>query len=135
MTGITPALGAEARRIVERIFDDAAAVSFDVNYRAALWAPTDAKIFAESVLPRARYVFIGRTEAQVVFGLNGVSDEVLNAIARRAPKATIAMMQGVDGSAVLADGTVWRPTVRQTVQVIDPIGAGDAYAAGYLWAS
>jgi len=27
----------------------------------------------------------------------------------------------------------WRPTIRHTVQMVDPIGAGDAYVAGYLW--
>ena len=135
VTGITPALGHAAQKIVERIFDDAAAVSFDVNYRAALWTPAESRVFAESVLPRARYIFIGRSEAAGVFGLDGGSDDILGALSRVAPNATIALMQGVDGSAVLADGNVWRPTVRHTVQVVDAVGAGDAYAAGYLWAS
>ena len=36
VTGITPALGREAQKIVERILAEAAAVSFDINYRAAL---------------------------------------------------------------------------------------------------
>jgi 2-dehydro-3-deoxygluconokinase len=135
VSGITPALGADARRLVERIFDEASAVSFDINYRATLWTPTDARAFAESVLPRARYVFLGRAEAQTLFGLNGTPEDILDALARHAPKATIAVLQGADGSTVLDSGRVWRPTVRQTVQMVDPIGAGDAYAAGYLWAS
>jgi 2-dehydro-3-deoxygluconokinase len=135
VTGITPALGLQARKLVERAFDEAAAVSFDINYRAALWSPSDARAFAESVLPRARYVFLGRTEAQTVFGLNGDPEEALNDLARRAPKATIALLQGSDGSTVLDNGRIWRPTVRHNVQMVDPIGAGDAYAAGYLWAS
>ena len=92
-------------------------------------------MFAESVLPRARYVFLGRTEAQTVFGLDGGAEDVLDALARRAPKATIALLQGGDGSTVLDGGRVWRPTVRHPVQVVDPIGAGDAYVAGYLWAT
>src|SRR2546422_184593 len=53
----------------------------------------------------------------------------------RGPKATIALLQGGDGSTVLDGGRVWRPTVRHPVQVVDPIGAGDAYVAGYLWAT
>ena len=36
---------------------------------------------------------------------------------------------------MLDKGRIWRPTVRHSVQMVDPIGAGDAYAAGYLWAS
>ena len=135
VTGITPALGIQARKLVDRIFDEATAVSFDVNYRAALWSASDARAFAESVLPRARYVFLGRAEARTVFGLNGDPEQALDDLARRAPKATIALLQGGDGSTVLDSGRIWTPTVRHTVQMVDPIGAGDAYAAGYLWAS
>jgi 2-dehydro-3-deoxygluconokinase len=135
VSGITPALGRQARMLVERIFDEATAVSFDINYRSTLWAPAEARAFAEAVMPRARFLFFGRTEAQTVFGLEGGAEDVLNALARRAPKATIALLQGADGSAVLDGGRVWYPTVRHTVQIVDPIGAGDAYVGGYLWAT
>jgi len=135
VTGITPALGAHARKITERIFDEASAVAFDFNYRAALWSPTEAREFVDSVLPKARYIFLGRSEAQTVLGLNDPPEEVLNVLARRAPQATIAILQGSDGSTVLDRGHIWRPSVRHSVQMIDPIGAGDAYAAGFLWAS
>ena len=135
VSGITPALGRQARMLVERIFDEATAVSFDINYRSTLWSPAEARAFAEAVLPRARFLFLGRTEAQTVFGLEGGAEDVLNVLARRAPKATIALLQGADGSAVLDGGRVWYPTVRHTVQMVDPIGAGDAYVGGYLWAT
>ena len=121
--------------LVERIFDEATAVSFDINYRSTLWAPAEARAFAEAVLPRARFVFLGRTEAHTVFGLDGGAEDILNALARSAPKATIALLEGADGSTVLDGGRVWCPTVRHTVQVVDPIGAGDAYVGGYLWAT
>jgi 2-dehydro-3-deoxygluconokinase len=135
VSGITPALGRPARMLVERIFDEATAVSFDINYRSTLWPPAEARAFAEAVLPRARFLFLGRTEAQTVFGLEGGAEDVLDVLARRAPKATIALLQGADGSAVLDGGRVWYPTVRHTVQMVDPIGAGDAYVGGYLWAT
>src|SRR2546422_844728 len=53
---------------------------------------------------------------------------------RLAPKATISLQQGAEGSTVLDGGRLYRPRLRPTVQVVDPIGAGDAYAAGFLWA-
>jgi 2-dehydro-3-deoxygluconokinase len=134
VSGITPALGDHGRALVERVFDEAATVSFDVNYRATLWTPAEARAFAESVLPRARYVFLGRMEAHTVFGLDGAAEEVLDALSRRAPKAVIALLQGSDGSTVFDGGRIWRPTIRHTVHVVDPIGAGDAYVGGYLWA-
>jgi len=135
VSGITPALGPGPRRIVEQAFREAAAVSFDLNYRTALWAPAEARAFAESVLAGARHVFMGETEACTVFGLDGPVEATLEALARLAPKATVAVLQGQDGSTVLDAGRLWRPTRRHAVQVVDPVGAGDAYVAGFLWAT
>jgi 2-dehydro-3-deoxygluconokinase len=135
ITGITPALGDGPRRIVEQVLREAAAVSFDVNYRAALWAPAEARAFAERALPAARHVFLGRTEAETVFGLTGPPEEVVEAIARLAPGATVTLLQGEAGSLVLDGGRLWRPRCRPTVQVVDPVGAGDAFVAGFLWAT
>src|SRR5205809_4839585 len=109
ITGITPALGPNGRALAERLLQEATTVSFDVNYRAALWAPDEARAFAESVLPRARYFFLGQSEAQTVFGLRGPAEATLEALAKRAPQATIALLQGQEGSAVLDAGHIWRP--------------------------
>lgn len=135
VSGITPALGPGPRRIVETVFREAAAVSFDLNYRATLWPPAEARAFAESVLPAARHVFMGEAEARTVFGLDGPVESVIEALARLAPKATIALLQGQAGSTVVDAGRLWRPSRTHAVQVVDPVGAGDAYAAGFLWAT
>ena len=134
LTGITPALGESAAALVERAFREASMVSFDVNYRATLWSPETARAFLEPVLPRVRYLFIGQAEAQTLFGLSGAPEQILAALARLAPKATISLQQGEEGSTVLDGGRLLRPRRRPAVQVVDPIGAGDAYAAGFLWA-
>jgi len=134
LTGITPALGASARGLVERAFHEAATISFDVNYRATLWSPGEARAFIEPVLPRVRYFFIGQAEASTLFDLSGATAETLEALERMAPKATISLQQGEEGSTVLDGGRIVRPRVRPVVQMVDPIGAGDAYAAGFLWA-
>jgi 2-dehydro-3-deoxygluconokinase len=134
VTGITPALGDNGRRLVERVLREAATVSFDINYRSALWSPAEARAFAETVLPQARYVFLGQAEAQTIFELTGPPEQVLEALARRAPKATITLLQGQEGSTMLDGGRLWRPSRRFAVQLVDPIGAGDAYVAGFLWA-
>ncbi|HEX2438423.1 MAG TPA: sugar kinase [Methylomirabilota bacterium] len=135
LTGITPALGVGPRAVVERALREASAISFDLNYRAALWSPAEARTFVETVLPIARHVFMGEAEARTVFALEGTIEQVIDALARRAPKATIALLQGSEGSTVLADGRLWRPSRAHTVQVVDPVGAGDAYVAGFLWAT
>lgn len=135
VTGITPALGPGPRRIVEQALREAAAVSFDLNYRSALWAPRDARAFVESALPAARHVFMGEAEARTVLELSGPAEAMLEALARLAPRATIALLQGPVGSTVLAEGRLWRPSRTHAVQMVDPVGAGDAYVAGFLWAT
>jgi len=135
LTGITPALSASARALSERAAAEAAAISFDVNYRSALWSPADARAYAETVLPRARFVFAGLEEARMVFGLEGSPEHMVEALSRQAPKATVSLLMGEEGSLTFDGGRIVRPRRRPRVEVIDPIGAGDAYVAGFLWAA
>jgi 2-dehydro-3-deoxygluconokinase len=134
VSGVTPALGDNARRLVRHAAATAAALSFDVNYRATLWTPAEARAFLDEILPAARYVFLGLGEARAVFGQDTTPEAVLAHVARLAPKATVSLLQGADGSLVLDHGQLFRPRRRFTVQAVDPIGAGDAYVAGFLWA-
>jgi 2-dehydro-3-deoxygluconokinase len=134
LTGITPALGQSPRSLIERALAEASTVSFDINYRATLWSSVDARAFLEPVLARVRYLFIGQAEAQTLFGFTGSPEQTLDGLARLAPKATISLQRGEEGSTVLDGGRLFRPSRRLTVQMVDPIGAGDAYAAGFLWA-
>src|SRR5262247_4394454 len=119
LTGITPALGESARSLVERALAEATSVSFDVNYRATLWSPGEARAFLEPVLPRVRYSFIGQAEARTLFGFTGVPAETLEALGRMAPTATISLQQGEEGSTVLDGGHIFRPRVRPVVQMVD----------------
>ena len=135
LSGITPALGAVSRALIERALQEAGELSFDLNYRATLWSGEQARAFAAGVLPRARWLFIGAEEARTVFGIDGAPEAMLEALARLAPKATIALMQGADGCTVLDRGRLLRPRYRHAVEVVDPIGAGDAYVGGFLWAT
>ena len=135
LTGITAALGEAPRSLLERALAEAASVSFDINYRATLWSPAEARAFLEPILTRVRYLFIGQGEAQTLFGFAGSPEHTLEGLARLAPKATISLQRGEEGSTVLDGGRLVRPSRRLAVQMVDPIGAGDAYAAGFLWAT
>ncbi len=139
LTGVTAALGNNLRDVIRRAVDEAARagapVSFDVNYRSRLWSAKEARDFLGEVLPRVGYLFIGADDAATVFDLEGPPEQVLDGLRRLAPSATIALTLGEAGSAVLTGGHVHRPSKRYTVSVVDRVGAGDAYAAGFLWAT
>ena len=138
VTGITPALGPRPRRLVERSIEKAAAagalVSLDVNYRAALWTPAEAGRYLSAWLPRAGLLFVGTQDARLVFGLDGQPERVAEGLRARAPGATIVLTLGEQGSVVLAD-RAYRPTRLYALDVVaDRVGAGDAFAAGFLHA-
>jgi len=133
LSGVTPALGEGPRSLVRRAAREASTLSFDVNYRATLWSPAEARAFVAEVLPAVRYLFVGKAEARQVFGLEGAPEDVLDRLAHEAPRATIALMQGDEGATVLDSGRLVRARRRHVVHVVDPVGAGDAYVAGVLW--
>ena len=140
LTGVTAALGDNLRQVLRRALDEADSagvpVSLDVNYRSRLWTSAEARSFLEEILPRVRYLFVGSDDAETVFKLVGQPNEVLSGLAMIAPGATIALTLGEAGSAILTDTTrIVRPSRLYTVSVVDRVGAGDAYAAGFLWAT
>lgn len=137
VTGITPALGEQPRGLTERAVEEANAsgvfVSLDVNYRAALWSPEEAQIYLESLFPRAQLIFIGVEDARRIFGVDGEPEAVAETLRRRAPKAILALTLGERGSLVLADRP-YRPTRLYALDTVaDRVGAGDAFAAGFLY--
>ncbi len=139
LTGVTAAMGSNVRDVVRRAIAEAdgagVPVSFDVNYRSRLWSPKEARDFLAEILPRVRYLFIGADDAATVFELEGSPERVLEGLHPLAPAATIALTLGEAGSAVLTAGRIHRPSRRYLVSVVDRVGAGDAFAAGFLWAT
>ncbi|GGI44042.1 2-dehydro-3-deoxygluconokinase [Agromyces flavus] len=136
VTGITPALSASARAAIDAAVDGARAagvrVSFDVNHRRSLWP--DAAAAAEcyrSLASRADLVFAGDEEAALVTGLADAAPAALaRAIAGLGPTEVVVKL-GDRGALALGDGAVAeRPAV--PVGVVDTVGAGDAFVAGYL---
>lgn len=136
ITGITPALSASARSAVfhaVRIARSAGVlVSADVNYRSKLWTQETARPVLNDLVAKADLVFAGIEESQLLLG----SDEPRPAAALA--KALIALgpqeaviKQGARGCTAIIDGEVFElPAL--AVPVVDPVGAGDAFAAGYI---
>src|SRR6266511_3602587 len=81
-----------------------------------------------------RVLYDRKDSAATVFELTGAPEKILDRLRQLAPAATIALTLGEKGSAVLAGGAIMRPSRLYSVSPVDRIGAGDAYAAGYLWA-
>jgi 2-dehydro-3-deoxygluconokinase len=134
VTGVLAALGPHCVSMLEELFVRVTAagghVSFDVNYRPGLWSPKDASAPLKRLAERASIVFVGRDEARALWGVDGVTDlrELL------APSPRLVVKDGsVAASSLGPREMVCVPAL--DVRVVEPVGAGDAFAAGYLTAT
>ncbi len=134
VTGISAGLGDGPLEAVHTAIDRAKAagarVSFDVNHRSALWRDgRDAAAAYRALAARADIVFAGDDEAAI---LTGASDARVQLDAIRALGAGTAVIKlGADG-AIASQGERVVTRAAMTVEVVDTVGAGDAFVAGWL---
>ncbi|WP_372350388.1 sugar kinase [Streptomyces sp. KL116D] len=132
LTGITPALSAGCadlvHTLVDRAQDTGTLVSFDVNHRPALWSSRAAAAQALLALARrADVVLVGRDEAEALWG-TPTAEEIHALIA---PRGTLVVKDGSVGATEFTDGAA-EFVAAPAVEVVEVVGAGDAFAAGYL---
>ncbi|WP_103514272.1 sugar kinase [Streptomyces sp. SM10] len=134
LTGVTPALSASCRDLLGTLMEPPPVerprpVSFDVNHRAALWSAGTAPRVLLALAGRADIVFVGLDEAQDLWG-----EELKDAADVRellpGPRVLVVKDGGTDATAFDPTG-VHRVAARR-VDVVEPVGAGDAFAAGFL---
>ena len=135
LTGITPALSDASRRVTQRALSEARAsgvpVSFDVNYRSALWSATDASAWVARNAVDIELIFIAERDARLLFGATGPTSEIASSLWDRLKPRTLVVTRGDRGS-LWFDGNVVREQEAVPVQILDRLGAGDAFAAGVL---
>jgi 2-dehydro-3-deoxygluconokinase len=137
-TGITLAISqsahATATKAVELAKKAGWLVSFDVNYRRKLWTPQEAREGCENVAQQADILFIPLRDAKIIYGLGEDSspETVLEFLAKRFPKAVIAMTMSAQGALVFAAGKVYQQDAFKAEEV-GRLGGGDAFSAGFLY--
>lgn len=93
-----------------------------------LWSAAEARAGLTDVARRADIVFAGDAEADLLVDADG--SDPLPRIAALGP-TQVLLKQGERGAVALIDGErLHQPAV--PVSVVDPVGAGDAFVAGYL---
>lgn len=126
-SGINAALGSEPLAMCRalRAFADRHRLrwSFDVNYRPGLWSVAEAAPVLLELARQADLVFVGRDEAEALWGSAAPRDLI--------PDCELVVKDGEVGATAFEGG---RDTFVATpsVDVVEVVGAGDAFAAGYL---
>lgn len=136
LSGITPALSPSCRALTRAALDVTRSadsprpvVSFDVNYRSALWDELPGNLLRE-LADAADIVFVGLDEAAALWGAAIRQPADVRAVIP-SPRIIVVKNAGLDATAFHGGDTVTRvPALR--VDVVEPVGAGDAFAAGFL---
>lgn len=124
VSGITAALSPSCLAAAERA-SRVNFFSFDVNFRPAL---ATAEAWREAILPlvaRAEIVFLSEDDAAVL-----AAEEALDTGAR-----AVVHTRGAAGATYLSQDGVRLEAPALEVAVVDTVGAGDAFAAGFLHAT
>jgi sugar/nucleoside kinase (ribokinase family) len=134
-TGITPALGAGPAAAVSELLSAAAAmgasVSFDPNIRLKLWSLDDAVTALRELLPHVDDLLLSEAEAVALAGA-GDLDDALRRLADRGI-ARVVVRRGADGAVGIGDSVRVEVVAEASGPVVDCVGAGDAFTAGYLF--
>jgi 2-dehydro-3-deoxygluconokinase len=138
LTGITPAISGGARAAVDRALAAAReaglTISLDVNLRRRLWSDEDAAAVLRPLAARVDVVLGSNDELAVIAGRPADSDPagLVEAMIGLGPSIAVVKL-GADGALAVERGG---PPVRQPglagATLVDPVGAGDAFSAGFI---
>ncbi len=132
LTGITPALSDSARAATYAAAEIARSagvlVSFDLNYRSALWGPELAGEHLRALATASDIVFAGEDELALLDP--GSPDRAARELSGDGARTVVVKKGSAGAFAVRGDQLFEQAAL--PVEAVDPVGAGDAFAAGYL---
>lgn len=136
LTGITPALSETCLATVHRAIQEARAaripISFDINYRAMLWSPAQAAQTLRELVDGVDVLICSRRDAIALFQAPDDPEPAAAQLAQIFHARTVVLTLGETGALAWQEGR-WHHQEAVRTSVVDPIGRGDAFAAGFLW--
>jgi 2-dehydro-3-deoxygluconokinase len=135
VTGITPALSASCLETVRQAIHEAkqanVAVSFDLNYRAKLWTWDQCRPVLDELASQCPLVIGAVRDARSLLGDNTPVEKLARVLHERWNSATVILTNGETGVTAY-DGSTDYNIPAFKVQIVDRVGAGDAFAVGLL---
>ena len=118
------------RRAVELGLSCGAMISLDLNLRLQLWSIESARKALGPVIQKTSAIFGTEEEFLDYFGVFDI-DEALGAAVALGPRIAAAKM-GPDGAVALVEGLRFTHGGYRAPAVVDVVGAGDGFDAGFL---
>ena len=133
VTGITPALGDSPARTVRHALETAhtadVTTCLDVNFRRKLWSRDDAGRALRPLIPWVDILVASEDELPLV--ADGLDDAGRAGVLLSSGVREVVVKRGAAGATVYA-ADCERSEPALSVPVVDTVGAGDAFTAGYL---
>lgn len=134
VTGITPALGPATADTVRGAMIEARkqglSISFDPNLRRKLWSEEEARETLLSLIPLCDIFMPGLEEAEFLCG--EMTEEAYAAHFIGLGAKVVVLKLGEKGSVGFTTMTAVRAKPHVVSRVVDTVGAGDSFAAGFL---
>lgn len=153
VSGITPALSDVAAEVTSEALAAAKTagltISYDLNYRSKLWKPDKARAVQEPLMEYVDVLMTTEEDASVVFGIGATDtyehlerepyDDVALSLASKFDFQAVAVTLRENPlvllnrwSAIVAANGIVHRAPQYEVEVVDRIGAGDAFSAGLI---
>lgn len=134
LTGITPALSQTCYEVVKHVMKlgkkHQIPVVFDPNIRYSLWNESEYIEVYKELLQYVDYFLPGESELKSIFP-DFSEEESTNLLLAGGVKA-IVIKKGINGATVYTDEGKQHIDGFPNEHVVDPVGAGDAFASGFL---
>ncbi|MCH8646802.1 sugar kinase [Staphylococcus lugdunensis] len=134
LTGITPALSnhtyQETLKLIKVAKQHHMTIVFDPNFRKKLWNENDLKAFYQIIEPHVDVLLAGKSEADILFNTPSM-EQLMNHIDQTNLK--LLVIKNGDQGAVFINRHTHIHGQAYSVKDIDPVGAGDAFAAGVIY--
>jgi 2-dehydro-3-deoxygluconokinase len=128
---LSPVLRETTREIATRVRAAGRLFALDVNYRAKLWSPQEAADYFATLFPLVSILFCGQRDAARLFAFSGDPEKTARGLQERFGVPTVILTLGSEGALALSD-RIHRVARVARATVVDPVGAGDAFAGGFL---
>ncbi len=138
---VSPILRTTAIEMIRRFKEAGALISFDVNYRAALWSEEEARAVIEKIFPYVDLLFVSEETSRRMLQRTGTLEEIMRGYTEQYGCKLVATTQREVvsptrhnfTSKIFYDGRFYGEEPYVGIEVIDRIGSGDAYLAGVLY--
>lgn len=130
-----------AIELVKKFKETDTLISFDVNYRAALWSEEEAKAVIEEIFPYVDLLFVSEETSRRMLQRTGTLEEIMKGYAddygcrlvATTRREVVSPTRHNFNSKIYFEGNFYEEHPYKEIEVIDRIGSGDAYLAGVLY--